>query len=523
MSAFFDLLLAHPLPSGWTGVLLFSGFYLHMALVLLALGTAFLAVEYCAAACFRPGPGTEGWDRRILRPFMAFKSLAVVLGVAPLLLIQVGWTVTFFNAIGLFSGLWMLVIGLLVVSFVSFDSLAHGMRVHRLLHLGLGITALLLLAAVPGIFAAVLVAAENPGAWTAILERGFFLPGSLMFHWSMRYLHVLGAALVFGALFHFFFTSGRDPEKRAGMKSWILAGTLAQVVSGPLLLVSLPLDLDTASVVDLALGLLLLGVFAGLLFSRRAETRGFGLRPSAALLLGILAFMLLVRENQQERSVAAVESAAESRKTARARALAPYEEEALAGYRDDLGRVYDNGPTIYGRSCAFCHAENGDGRGPEAGGLAVAPEDISGIRASRTYLMEILARGVRGTAMPYFAVFVRGKLEGLVTYLDERWDVVGSPAPIQGITEADLEKAREVYSRRCAGCHGPDGVPTAAAEKFEPPPPPFTEYSLLPARADEVMTGGYHGTMMGGFAVGLSPELKKALIQVLYDLRRKET
>jgi len=523
MSPLFGLLMAYPLPSAWRQVLLFSGFYFHMTLVLLALGTAFLAVFYCLATCFRAGSFGQGWDRGILRTFMGFKSLAVVLGVAPLLLIQVGRTLPFFNATGLFAGLWMLIIVLLVVSFISFDALGHGMQVHRLLRLGLGVTALVLLAAVPGIFAAVLVAAENPGLWIAILEQGFFLPGSLMFHWAARYLHVLGAALVFGAFFHYFFTSGGDSGKRAGMKGWLLAGVLVQLVIGPLLIVSLPSEMSALSVVFLGAGLLTLAVFVRLVAGRRAEAGRFGLKSSAALLLGVLLFMLLVRQDRQDRAFASLEASAASLGRARAEALAPYEKEALAKYREDVRRAYDNAPTIYGRSCAFCHGEEGDGRGPEAGNLAVPPEDITQIRASRPYLLSVLAGGVRGTAMPYFAVFVRGKLVDLVAYLDERWGVVGMPPPVSGVSPADLEQAGKLYSERCASCHGPAGVPTAAAEKFEPPPPRFTEYSLLPGRAMEVMSGGYHGTMMGGFAAGLSPQLKKALVQVLYDLRTAGT
>lgn len=227
MSRFFELLLAAPLTAGWRQALLFSGFSFHIALVLLALGTAFLAVFYYVANFLDRNSATQGWDKQILRTFMAFKSLAVVLGVAPLLLIQVGRTLPFFNATGLFAGFWMLVIGLLVVSFISFDVLGHRRHVHHLVNLGVGLMALVFLAAVPGIFAAVLVAAENPGAWPSILRLGGFLPGSLTFHWLVRYLHILGAALVFGALFHYFFASAGDPGKRARMRGWLLAGILA--------------------------------------------------------------------------------------------------------------------------------------------------------------------------------------------------------------------------------------------------------------------------------------------------------
>jgi mono/diheme cytochrome c family protein len=415
----------------------------------------------------------------------------------------------------------MLVIVLLVVSFVTFDALGHRAQVHPWLQLGLGIVALVLLAAVPGIFAAVLVAAENPGSWTGILSRGGLLPGTLAFHWLMRTIHVLGAAVVFGALFHYFFTSGGDPSKKTRMKRWLFGGVVAELVAGPLLLVSLPLGVNIPGAVFLGLGLLALAAFSWLALRRDAERRGFRVPASALLLMGVLLFMLLARQNRQDRAFAPLAQAAAANSRARAAALAPYEKEALARYREDLRVVYDNGPTIYEKSCAFCHGASGDGLGPDAASLAVPPEHVSAIRASRPYLLRTLADGVPGTGMPYFAVFVRGKLESLIAHLDERWGIVGTPPGLEGVSPDDLAKARELYAQRCASCHGSDGRPTAATAKFAPSPPPFTDWSLLPERTIEVFTTGYPGTMMVAFGAGLSPDLQRALVQSLYDLRKR--
>jgi mono/diheme cytochrome c family protein len=231
--------------------------------------------------------------------------------------------------------------------------------------------------------------------------------------------------------------------------------------------------------------------------------------------------MLLVRQNQQDRAFAPLEESAASNSKARAAALAPSEKEALAKYREDVQVVYDNGSTIYEKSCAFCHDGNGTGAGPDAGSLAIPPENISQVRAARPYILRSLSKGVPGTGMPYFAVFVRGKLEALITHLDERWGIAGTPADLEGVSRDELSKARAIYGERCASCHGADGRPTAAAAKFAPPPPPFTDWSLLPNRTIDVFTHGYPGTMMGAFGGGLSPELQSALVQVLYDLRKK--
>lgn len=274
-------------------------------------------------------------------------------------------------------------------------------------------------------------------------------------------------------------------------------------------------------IVFLSLGLFALAAFTWLVARCDAETKGFKLAASASLLLVVLLFMLLVRQNQQDRAFAPLEEAAAANSRVRAAALAPYEEAVLARYREEVRVVYDNGPTIYGRSCAFCHDGNGNGLGPEAGNLAIPPENLSQVRAARPYLLKTLANGVPGTGMPYFAVFVRGKLEDLITHLDEGWGIVGRPPNLEGVSREGLEKARAIYGARCASCHGPDGRPTPAATKFEPPPPDFTDYSLLPKRTIEAFTRGYPRTLMGPFGAGLSPDLETALVQFLYDLRKR--
>jgi mono/diheme cytochrome c family protein len=516
MSPLFDVLLAAPLPVGMADALLFLGFALHLALALFALGTAFLAVFYCLRSCLGRGPSGRGWDDGILRTFMGFKSLAVVLGVAPLLLIQVRHTIPFFNAIGLFAALWMLIVVLLAASFVSFDALGHGLNRRPVLHAVVGSAALVLFVVVPGIFVAVIVAAENPSGWPAILRRGGGLPGPLGFHWLMRYLHVLAAAVVFGAVFHGIFTSRGDRERTASLWRWLVAGILAQVVIGPLLIVSLPLGMSRLSIAFLALGLLAVAALAWHAMRRGREQRSLDRKTSGFLLLGILVFMLLARQVHQDRAFAPLEASSAAASRERRAVLKPYEREALAGYRKDMEAAYDDGPAIYAGSCAFCHGEKGNGRGPAAGELAIPPEDIAQVRAARPMLLKTIASGVPGTGMPYFSVFIRTKLESLIDYLDKRWDTVGFPPPLTGIPAARLEQARRIYAQRCAACHGPDGRPTPAAAKFQPPPPDFAQFRLLPQRAIEVFTHGYPGTMMGPYGAGLPLDVREPLVQVLY-------
>ena len=91
---------------------------------------------------------------------------------------------------------------------------------------------MIFLLCVPGFFAAVLVAAENPDKWMEILRTGFGFDGRISIHWFMRYLHILGASIVFAAAFHYFFTAPRfGIEHRPGLVKWMLAGLLQVLLS----------------------------------------------------------------------------------------------------------------------------------------------------------------------------------------------------------------------------------------------------------------------------------------------------
>lgn len=95
MNNIYDILLEKPLPDEWIHGLLFIFFALHMVFVLLTVGTAILSVYYFIDSRWGGKTNELRLDKRIIRIFMAHKSLAVVLGIAPLLLIQVGHTVPF--------------------------------------------------------------------------------------------------------------------------------------------------------------------------------------------------------------------------------------------------------------------------------------------------------------------------------------------------------------------------------------------------------------------------------------------
>ncbi len=520
MNKLIDLLLQKPLPDPLLHDLLFVAFVLHMLFVLFALGTAMLAF-YLFLETWRSGKLQESrWDKEVLRTFTIHKSLAVVLGVAALLLIQLSLTVPFFTGVTFFAPYWMLIIILLIISFLLFDSIAHRINIRPYLHLFLGIIALVALLIVPAIFVLVLVTAESPDRWADILKNGYHLNGALTFHWLFRYMHILGAALVAGGTFHFFFTAKGDPEKKTKMLHWIVAGILEQLVVGVLVFATLPRKPDYDIVIVMIVGIASAAFLLWNVFKALSKNSSLKARFVYPLVILIVLPMLLARQLIQDKSLLPLTKELENNATVYEKSLKSYSQAALDNYKNDLNTVYDNGKTIFEKSCSFCHGPHADGKGVEAANLNIPPEAIASVRATRGYLYKILIEGVPGTAMPYFGYYEKGKLNRLIDFLNSRLDILGKlpPVPVV-ISSADQEKANQIFLENCAACHGKDGRGAPEAKKFEPPPPDFTVYNLLPERAFEVISNGYPGTMMVSSA-NLPEGVRWGLVRTVNDKRR---
>ncbi len=522
MTSLHDLLLPPPIPEGFAKALLFAVFSVHLLFVLLMLGTAILALAYFLETWWNNRLGELRWDKKILRTFLMHKSLAVVFGVGPLLLIQVFYSIPFFSAVVLFSPFWLLIIVFLIIAFLSFDSLGHRIETHRYLHLFFGIVAMIFLLCVPGFFAAVLVAAENADKWMDILETGFGFDWRISLHWFARYLHVLGASVVFAGAFHYFFTARKyDLEHRPALIKWILAGLLFQVIMGFALYLSLLQKPDALSFIYMAAGIILALIIIWLVAGALQPGNVLSFAAVVPLLLFLLASMLLTRQQFQDRAFAAILPIVDESARQYGEKLAPYQEDALEHYKTHMQVMYNSGPTIYAQSCAFCHGEKADGKGPDASDLKIPPENLSAVRANETYLMDILKEGVDGTAMPPFTYYDKYQRQSVLKYLNDSYNILSAveTIPFQ-ISDQAHEQALKEWADTCSTCHGEHGEVSKTAAKFQPPPPNFTEYSLTAERALEVITDGYPGTMMPSYS-SLPLSTRQALVKMVLEKRKE--
>lgn len=515
MNQWTDLFLKMPMPQSWQHGLLFIAFGVHLLFVLLMLGTAMLGLMFFLQKWMsRAGAPEEIWNKKIVHTHIGFKSLAVVLGVAPLLIVQVRYSHAFFTATSLFSYAWIAVIPLLIIAFLLVDAFWYKLGNNSWLAFACGLVGLGMLLTVPAVFTGALALMERQELWPVFAERGFHIGGTFAVHWALRYLHILGAAVIFGAAFHLFFSTRKYPEAIPLLRHWLFGGTLFQVAIGIPLLFSVGWGLDWPT-----LWTLTLGVVAAMLalWILRPDTKLLVVGPRSLLVLLPLIFVAMVTTRQflQDRHLAEEHAQAVAFREERSKALTPYHKQALEAFTVKLATVYDNGETIYDGACVPCHGLLGRGDGPAAQSLLIPAEDLTAIRADREYVYGILKDGTPGSAMPYFRLYDREKLERVLDTLSKRFSMFA--AATKPAHEPSLD-ALTVWEETCSVCHGTNGEPTPFGRTLLPAAPDLRRFSLTPERALTVITEGYPGTAMVSFR-NLPEEVRRDLAVISESFR----
>jgi mono/diheme cytochrome c family protein len=273
--------------------------------------------------------------------------------------------------------------------------------------------------------------------------------------------------------------------------------------------------------ISLFAGIVAAAILLWVVFSVVSKDLPLNIKMVLPVLMLIFVSMLLTRQFLQDRTLLPLQKQLEANVIAYENELRPFERQTLDAYGASLKVVYDSGETIYAKSCAFCHGTNGDGKGMEAKGLSIPPEDISAIRTTRQHLYNILKDGIAGSAMPYFTFFDRDKLSSLMDYMDRRYHVLSPPKAVPvSISTPAMEQANSIYSQTCAGCHEMDGRGSKLSQGLKPQPPDFTLYSLSPKRSFDVISNGYPGTMMPPFG-SLPEEVRWGLVKIVNDKRKQ--
>jgi mono/diheme cytochrome c family protein len=167
-------------------------------------------------------------------------------------------------------------------------------------------------------------------------------------------------------------------------------------------------------------------------------------------------------------------------------------------------RFERRGAEVFARDCAGCHGGDGRGTGPAAIGLMPKPRDLTTGRFSDAGLSDVLWAGVTGSSMPGWHDLPANDLRALAAFVHS---VGESPAADPPLTDDELKQARDLYTKNCLSCHGPDGNgnPTAATAVV-PAPASFRRVRPTASYAVQVLTNGIPGTAMTPWREKLSEE-----------------
>ena len=104
--------------------------------------------------------------------------------------------------------------------------------------------------------------------------------------------------------------------------------------------------------------------------------------------------------------------------------------------------------------------------------------------------------------MPAWNDLSTGDLRGLVAYLQS----IAPPEPPLELAGPERQIARELYTKECAVCHGPDGKGDGSgARMLSPAPTNFHEVQPTTEYANTVLTSGVRGTAMPRWEPKLTP------------------
>ena len=117
---------------------------------------------------------------------------------------------------------------------------------------------------------------------------------------------------------------------------------------------------------------------------------------------------------------------------------------------------------LFSANCAGCHGENG------RGGAAIAlANPVYLALANDRAIRNVIANGVRGTAMPAFAESAGGlltdqQIDVITQQIRARWSRPGildsgNPPAYAAKFAGDPQRGQTSYRTYCESCHGPDG------------------------------------------------------------------
>lgn len=362
-----DIPLPLPADSVLLQTLLVLLFLWHILFVNLMVGGSLLTLAFQVIG--RRRREFDALAKEIAATVTVNKSLAVVLGVGPLLAINVLYTVHFYSANALTGAAWISIVPLVTVAFlVTYLHKYTWGRLPERWHLALGALGAALFLFIPLIFLANINLMLFPSRWPQVhgFASAFALPNA-----GPRYWHFLTASIAVSGLFLLvYFLRASYPVEaklpgftRARLRRLFygiaLGATCAQLFFGLLVLVTLPkIGLSTSLYVVIGIGVTFAMAAAVLMGREVAQPAARALPRGVAIfaLITLTAFAMgygrhLYRENAlREHRLLIAAHTADLGWTS-----------AAAQWREATGQglaAVPLGQKIFEGTCAACHAKD---------------------------------------------------------------------------------------------------------------------------------------------------------------------
>jgi cytochrome c len=356
-----DIALPLPAPEGMLKILLVITFIVHILFVGLMVGGTYWSVIFKLLAKLpgREDPFYERLARETLSTVTVNKSIAVVLGVAPLLLIGLTYTRYWYTANMITVKAYLSIIWLVILAFwllYAYKYLWDRLAEKPQIHLALGLGACVVFSIVPLIFLSNINLMLLPYKWEA--TRGF-LDAILLANVLPRYLHFLVAICAMIGFFAavYFWYRGRntgDPFYERAQKiglQWALTGTLLQGIFGTIVFLTLPEGAYSKSlIIHILLAIALAAVVCIVLIRTLQQPSGAGIITACVLLAVIALLMSVARHVVRENLLKEPHQVAQQRTREFQADLGAF----LETYSPEAG-VELTGDVLFRQYCGACH------------------------------------------------------------------------------------------------------------------------------------------------------------------------
>lgn len=202
-----DLELVIPGNLGFFEVLIVISFLFHIIFVNITVGSSALAVFQEIKGIRSQKKKDDRLAAQLAHHTSIMKSIAVVLGIAPLLLISVIYTQYFYPSTVLIGKAWLSLLIILIVAFLilyvykfTWDKMTIGIK--KRIHVLIGATGSLLLLFVPLIFIVNVVSMLYPNMWEG--SNGFFHGLTYYPQVWQRYFHFILASFAIAGFYLYF-------------------------------------------------------------------------------------------------------------------------------------------------------------------------------------------------------------------------------------------------------------------------------------------------------------------------------